>query len=211
MNLKDITVKNAKAMISGYTNLALDRFKLLDQETKEEAARRSAICSECFDAGKCVECGCDFNAMAVNNIKDCPRGKWLVDESKRTNINGTNDGSAAVQVIEYTKEQVHKDIGDINYLEVKEYKYDIVLTNNTDKRIALEYIELSCPCTKIVIDKNIIEPEDEYIVSITIDLTQLEDGFNYKYNSIKFYDLLEFHISYTIVVMNKLTLGDIKL
>ena len=92
-----------KEITSGWANLVLDRFEVLDEETKKEGLRRTSICDTCpmrvsntcdpTKTGKAVltfwygkeerhanqeynGCGCNVLAKALSPNSQCPLGKW---------------------------------------------------------------------------------------------------------------------------------------
>lgn len=59
--------------------------KLLDMDmqlaTPKEALDRARTCTECFEKGKCIYCGCNFEGMIVSR-KPCERYQIVKDAAK---------------------------------------------------------------------------------------------------------------------------------
>lgn len=80
-------------ILQGWANLSLDKFNLLDKETKQLSEKRLKICHSCSmrtknscDPNKkgvnvktgeeVYGCGCNISASAMTPNKECPKSLW---------------------------------------------------------------------------------------------------------------------------------------
>lgn len=86
MKWSDITWKNIKAFVEGYTKLLGDQFGVLPPHLQEQVAMRAEICKKsCFDGegnkfGKmrCEHCGCSVPGKLYVK-KSCNKGEKFPD------------------------------------------------------------------------------------------------------------------------------------
>lgn len=82
-----------RLIISGWFNLTLDKFNMLDQQTKDMAAERFSFCDTCkirdgkicspersldhvVTKQKTPGCGCVLSAKVMSKDSKCPIGLW---------------------------------------------------------------------------------------------------------------------------------------
>lgn len=42
----------------------------------EQVIYKRVMCNDCYIAGECLHCGCDFNDLTVSTIASCSKNKW---------------------------------------------------------------------------------------------------------------------------------------
>lgn len=196
--VKDFTFKNIRNYIQGTVNEFKSKVISLPSFEKEQYEQRYDICSKCkHNIGTACDqntisldvngllasgCGCDFPGLTYAPHKTCPLGKWgeLLNEAEydkfKTNVDA-NKGKGSFEISSVEKNNndelflFEKAVINLPAIQEESGKLNIEFTgiNNTDESIQIEKIITSCGCTASEYDKNVIKPNDSFVIKAVFD------------------------------------------